>query len=516
MIFQLILGIVGLELIFRVWRRRIHYLKVHDFRKGHTWCSIADFDDPSHCSVCEKILLAGGMLCDSCGICVDSVCMKKANKKINCKPVSLESTSMKHHWVKGNLPPESICHVCETYCGAEKHLCDFKCSWCQWTVHEKCLPNMADLCTLGTFRNFIIPPNCIKLQVNQRVRLQSQCNVLSIQDPQFGSQWKPLIVIGNGKSGSNEACHILSAARKMLNAVQAIDLSNQEPTIALQLCTLLKDTQCRLLVAGGDGTVAWVLNAVQDLKLQHLPETALLPLGTGNDLSRSIGWGAHMESKLDFAATLRSIANATTKPLDRWLVEVCPSRHLGFRLPSRSVRFNNYFSIGVDARVTLNFHLARQSPVYLFSHRLINKLIYFSYGTKDVVEQSCEGLEHQVTLFIDDEPVPLPPVQAIVLLNIESWGAGCRPWNLGPGGSVAAKSDFGDGVIEVMGVSSSFHIAQLQFGLSEPLRLGRGRRIRMVVSAILPVQADGEPWEQSPCEIVIESCGQVPVLVNNV
>lgn len=45
MIFQLIFGIVGLELLFRIWRRRIHYLKVYDFRKGHTWCSIDEFDD---------------------------------------------------------------------------------------------------------------------------------------------------------------------------------------------------------------------------------------------------------------------------------------------------------------------------------------------------------------------------------------------------------------------------------------------------------------------------------------
>ena len=74
--------------------------------------------------------------------------------------------------------------------------------------------------------------------------------------------------LGNGKSGSNEACHILSSARKVLNAVQAIDLSDQEPKIALQLCALLKETQCRLLIAGGDGTIAWVLNAVQDLDVK--------------------------------------------------------------------------------------------------------------------------------------------------------------------------------------------------------------------------------------------------------
>jgi diacylglycerol kinase (ATP) len=71
--------------------------------------------------------------------------------------------------------------------------------------------------------------------------------------------------------------------------------------------------------------------------------------------------------------------------------------------------------------------------MYLFSHRLINKLIYFTYGTKDVVEQSCEGLEHQIQLFIDDKQIELPSVQALVFLNVDSWGAGIKPWNMGQG-----------------------------------------------------------------------------------
>ena len=90
----------------------------------------------------------------------------------------------------------------------------------------------------------------------------------------FVIQWKIIkissVLLGNGKSGSSEACHILSSARKVLNAVQAIDLSDQEPKIALQLCALLKETQCRLLIAGGDGTIAWVLNAVQNLDVKVL------------------------------------------------------------------------------------------------------------------------------------------------------------------------------------------------------------------------------------------------------
>lgn len=49
----------------------------------------------------------------------------------------------------------------------------------------------------------------------------------------------------------------------------------------------------------------------------------------------------------------------------------------------------------------------------------------------DVLERSCEGLEQEVQLYVDDKKVEIPPVQAIVFLNIDSWGAGINPWNMG-------------------------------------------------------------------------------------
>jgi len=56
-----------------------------------------------------------------------------------------------------------------------------------------------------------------------------------------------------------------------------------------RLCTLYYICQ----VAGGDGTVGWVLGSVGELYLQNrepIPPTGIIPLGTGNDLSRSFGW----------------------------------------------------------------------------------------------------------------------------------------------------------------------------------------------------------------------------------
>ena len=38
---------------------------------------------------------------------------------------------------------------------------------------------------------------------------------------------------------------------------------------------------------------------------------------------------------------------------------------------------------------------------------------------------------------------------------------------------------FDDGMVEVFALYSSFHIAQLQVGLAEPLRIGQGRSVKV-------------------------------------
>lgn len=50
-------------------------------------------------------------------------------------------------------------------------------------------------------------------------------------------------------------------------------------------------SKLRILAAGGDGTVAWILKTIDELRLEPQPQVAVMPLGTGNDLSLSFGWG---------------------------------------------------------------------------------------------------------------------------------------------------------------------------------------------------------------------------------
>ena len=52
-----------------------------------------------------------------------------------------------------------------------------------------------------------------------------------------------------------------------LTPPQVIDLSEIPPEGGLEICRLLSQHSCRVLVCGGDGTVGWVLTAIDKCRL---------------------------------------------------------------------------------------------------------------------------------------------------------------------------------------------------------------------------------------------------------
>lgn len=93
----------------------------------------------------------------------------------------------------------------------------------------------------------------------------------------------------------------------------------------------LFSSSCLFLPAcGGDGTVGWVLSALDTSQMQYMDfvSVGVIPLGTGNDMARFLGWGVgyHGES---LAPVIQSLAVSETRLLDRWLIDVKPTAQSG-------------------------------------------------------------------------------------------------------------------------------------------------------------------------------------------
>jgi len=98
----------------------------------------------------------------------------------------------------------------------------------------------------------------------------------------------------------------------------------------------------RVVACGGDGTVGWVLRLLQDAKLD-LP-VAVLPLGTGNDLSRVLGWGSGVE-ELDekiLAEFLAALQRAQVRRLDQWEVRIATNSGRAKQLHRSSSTSSSY------------------------------------------------------------------------------------------------------------------------------------------------------------------------------
>ncbi|MEQ2230611.1 hypothetical protein ILYODFUR_031191, partial [Ilyodon furcidens] len=157
----------------------------------------------------------------------------------------------------------------------------------------------------------------------------------------------------------------------------------------------------RILACGGDGTVGWILSALDELQMNPQPPVAVLPLGTGNDLARTLNWGGGYTDE-PVSKVLCHVEDGSVVQLDRWnlLVEKTSTQpEEGTQKLPLNV-FNNYFSLGFDAHVTLEFHESREANPEKFNSRFRNKMFYAGAAFSDFLQRSSRDLSKHVRVVV--------------------------------------------------------------------------------------------------------------------
>ncbi|GMS97122.1 hypothetical protein PENTCL1PPCAC_19297 [Pristionchus entomophagus] len=292
---------------------------------GHRW-SASSHNRPTFCNVCREKFTGvpwHGMACEICKMKVHKRCAESVRE--SCKwtmaesiPATMqyinpENSIGPHQWLQGNLPMGSRCVVCEKACGSVLKLQDLRCLWCAQCVHDSCESSLPRYCLLGTSALSVLPPVAL-----ERVDKDGRAK---IRDDAVGGDYgggSPLLVIVNSKSGDNQGTRLIRKLRRLLNPIQVFDLIACGPEFPLTFFSHF-DT-FRVLVCGGDGTVGWVLTAIDKLAMHNKVQLGVLPLGTGNDLARVMGWGHAFYNDARLPNMIRMYERAHTRMLDRWSI----------------------------------------------------------------------------------------------------------------------------------------------------------------------------------------------------
>uniref|UniRef100_A0A914EBL2 Diacylglycerol kinase n=1 Tax=Acrobeloides nanus TaxID=290746 RepID=A0A914EBL2_9BILA len=345
----------------------------------------------------------------------------------------------------------------------------------------------------------------------------------NVQSHMIPPDVEPLLVLVNVKSGGCQGAELMEAFRRLLNPFQVFDVLKGGPLVGLYVFRNIP--KYRILAAGGDGTIGWVLQCLDIAKQDAAcfsPPCAVLPLGTGNDLARVLRWGGGYTGDDPPMDILRDIIDAEEVRLDRWAVvfhEEERSQPPTTSGDNQSVEtdqmmnnpedqtsmiiMNNYFGIGIDAEVCLQFHNKREAKPDEQRTRWKNKAQYLKIGVrKALFDRSCKDLYKRIDLEVDGKQIDLPPVEGLVILNLLSWGSGCNPWGTAKEEQFQKPTHY-DGLLEVVGIPDVTRLGLIQSKMGTGIRLAQGGSIKITTRDEWPVQVDGEPHIQPPGTITI-------------
>ncbi|CAA3023196.1 diacylglycerol kinase 1-like [Olea europaea subsp. europaea] len=324
---------------------------------------------------------------------------------------------------------------------------------------------------------------------------------------------RPLLVFINKKSGAQRGDSLRRRLNILLNPVQVFELSSsQGPEVGLYLFRNVP--HFRILVCGGDGTVGWVLNAIDKQNFVSPPPVAILPAGTGNDLARVLSWGAGLGSvdrQGGLCMLLNHIEHAAVTILDRWKISISNQQGKPLQAPKF---MNNYLGVGCDAKVALEIHNLREENPDKFYNQFMNKVLYAREGAKSIIDRTFADFPSQVRVEVDGVNIKVPEdAEGVLIANIGSYMGGVDLWqNEDESYDNYDPQSMHDRVLEVVSISGTWHLGKLQVGLSQACRLAQGQSIKIKLLAGLPVQVDGEPWFQEPCILTISHYGQAFML----
>ncbi|XP_026765016.1 eye-specific diacylglycerol kinase isoform X2 [Galleria mellonella] len=545
----------------------------------HLWSPTSVSGDCCYVGDAECQKHGSRMKCSACKIVAHTACIDILMDRVQftCKPTFRdvgvrqyrEQTITHHHWVH-RRSEKGKCKACgksfrRSCCGScisrqesidkplrvnneisdrslqaklsfsSKEIVALSCSWCKDAYHNKesCfnLQRIGEECSLGSQSNIIVPPSWIvklprkgsfKSSLRKSPKKKSASKKKSkdskneqktfVIKPIPSVNVRPVLVFINPKSGGNQGAKLLQKFQWLLNPRQVFDLTQGGPGPGLEL--FRKVPNLRVLACGGDGTVGWVLSVLD--RIAARPAVGVLPLGTGNDLARALGWGGGYEDE-PISKILANIGESDTVLLDRWQLTVEPNtatagedtKNAKPELPLNVV--NNYFSFGVDAHIALEFHEAREAHPEKFNSRIRNKLFYGTAGGKDLMQRKWKGLAEFVTMECDGKD--LTPVlrehkvHAIVFLNIPSYGGGTHPWNKS-GGSFEPSTE--DGLIEVVGLTT-YQLPLLQAG-GHGTCITQCKTAKIVTTKVIPMQVDGEACRLAPSIITLSRLNQATML----
>jgi diacylglycerol kinase (ATP) len=324
----------------------------------------------------------------------------------------------------------------------------------------------------------------------------------------------PLLVFVNVSSGGGFADAFLRNIDPD-PTVYVVRLPADADTWIATHSAILNHPNLRCVACGGDGTSNWVLTLLNTHfgfgDIPNRPPVAVLPFGTGNDMSRSLGWGGLVSASdvRDPARLFNPVRQTNSiKSVDVWRVSI-------MRADTHDVSLRymlNYFSIGCEAEIAYDWENCRRGRCgCCYCCSCMAQACYVPAGIRNAC---CKrALREYMEIDIQEQDGSRERLQTgwrdktLIFQAIPSMYAGKDPWTL----DLPRAMD--DHLLEISLQGGAWSVGFFQLGCrtARPQRQGAGARIETTEPCYL--QTDGEgAIVNGPAIITLERVGSYPML----